>query len=101
MYDVPLLRAPSLYAQSFLDRKEVLDRVMTVIKNFEKVDQTKVTPTAHFVNDLSLDSLDAVEVAMALEEEFMITIPDAEVSLVLLLRVMKQLHLAGGMNSTL
>lgn len=57
---------------------EVTDRVITVLKNFEKVDPVKVTPEAHFVNDLGLDSLDAVEIVMALEEEFVIEIPDAE-----------------------
>ena len=45
-----------------------------VLKNFEKVDAAKVTPVAHFSNDLGLDSLDAVEVCMALEEEFVITV---------------------------
>ncbi|GKB96217.1 S-locus glycoprotein domain-containing protein [Tanacetum coccineum] len=37
-----------------------------------------VTPTAHFKNDLRLDSLDTVEVVMALEEEFGFEIPDNE-----------------------
>ena len=36
--------------------------MLSVLKNFEKVDPKKVTATAHFVNDLGLDSLDAVEV---------------------------------------
>ena len=54
-----------------------------MLKNFEKVDAAKVSPTAHFSNDLGLDSLDAVEVCMALEEEFMITIPDAEAEKIL------------------
>lgn len=61
----------------------MLDRVQSVLKNFEKVDAAKVSPTAHFSNDLGLDSLDAVEVCMALEEEFMITIPDAEAEKIL------------------
>ncbi|MQL91007.1 hypothetical protein Taro_023613 [Colocasia esculenta] len=38
----------------------------------------QVTPTAHFQNDLGLDSLDTVEVVMALEEEFAFEIPDNE-----------------------
>ncbi len=37
-----------------------------MVKNFEKVDPAKVTATAHFVNDLGLDSLDAVEVSCSL-----------------------------------
>ncbi|KAJ0079976.1 hypothetical protein Patl1_24019 [Pistacia atlantica] len=41
-------------------------------------DYEKVTPNAHFQNDLGLDSLDTVEVVMALEEEFGFEIPDNE-----------------------
>jgi NADH dehydrogenase (ubiquinone) 1 alpha/beta subcomplex 1, acyl-carrier protein len=37
-----------------------------------------VTPTSTFQGDLGLDSLDTVEVVMALEEEFSIEIPDSE-----------------------
>ncbi|KAI7004707.1 hypothetical protein KC366_g18730, partial [Hortaea werneckii] len=37
-----------------------------------------LAPTAHFTNDLGLDSLDTVEVVMAIEEEFSIEIPDKE-----------------------
>ncbi len=37
-----------------------------------------MTPAAHFEKDLGLDSLDVVELVMALEEEFGIEIPDAE-----------------------
>ncbi|OMP10964.1 Acyl carrier protein (ACP) [Corchorus olitorius] len=63
---------------SFLDKSEVTDRVISVVKNFQKVDPSKVTPNAHFQNDLGLDSLDTVEVVMALEEEFGFEIPDNE-----------------------
>ena len=56
------------------------DRVIAVICNFEKVagKEAKVTPAARFKEDLDLDSLDAVEVVMAVEEEFAIEIPDSE-----------------------
>ena len=47
------------------------------------MDAAKVTPSAHLTNDLGLDSLDAVEVCMALEEEFVVTIPDAEAEKIL------------------
>ncbi|KAK6136377.1 hypothetical protein DH2020_029867 [Rehmannia glutinosa] len=63
---------------SFLDKSEVTDRVLCVVKNFQKVDASKVTPNAHFQNDLKLDSLDTVEIVMALEEEFGFEIPDNE-----------------------
>jgi len=41
-------------------------------------DTSKVGPSAHFSNDLGLDSLDTVEVVMAIEEEFSIEIPDKD-----------------------
>ncbi|GMH11411.1 hypothetical protein Nepgr_013252 [Nepenthes gracilis] len=63
---------------SFLEKSEVADRVISVVKNFQKIDPVKVTPNSHFQNDLGLDSLDTVEVVMALEEEFGFEIPDNE-----------------------
>lgn len=62
--------------QYLLNKDDVLTRVLEVVKNFEKVDASKVTPESHFINDLGLDSLDVVEVVMALEQEFILDIPD-------------------------
>ncbi|EKX43165.1 hypothetical protein GUITHDRAFT_110892 [Guillardia theta CCMP2712] len=62
----------------FLPKQEVQERVLSVVKNFEGVDVSKVSETAHFMNDLGLDSLDTVEIVMAFEDEFAIEIPDAE-----------------------
>jgi len=42
------------------------------------VDEGQVTPEASFVDDLGADSLDTVELVMALEEEFDTEIPDEE-----------------------
>ncbi|GAO17987.1 hypothetical protein UVI_02060110 [Ustilaginoidea virens] len=41
-------------------------------------DTANIKPAAHFANDLGLDSLDTVEVVMAIEEEFSIEIPDKD-----------------------
>ena len=65
-------------ASTFLDPGEVSTRILGVIKNFDKVDPNKVTETAKFTDDIGLDSLDQVEVVMAIEDEFAIEIPDAE-----------------------
>eukprot|EP00026_Physarum_polycephalum_P019742 Phypoly_transcript_21901.p1 GENE.Phypoly_transcript_21901~~Phypoly_transcript_21901.p1 ORF type:complete len:130 (+),score=22.57 Phypoly_transcript_21901:111-500(+) len=65
-------------AQHSLSENEIVERVINVVKNFDKVDPKKVTPTSTFKTDLGLDSLDAVEVVMAMEEEFSIEIPDAD-----------------------
>jgi len=51
---------------------------MEVVKAFDKVEASSVTPTSKFSTDLGLDSLDAVEVVMAIEDEFAIEIPDVE-----------------------
>ena len=61
-------------SSSFLDKADVTDRVMGCLKNFQKVDPTKVSETSHFLNDLGLDSLDTVEVVMAFEDEFCIEV---------------------------
>ncbi|KAF1810725.1 acyl carrier protein [Eremomyces bilateralis CBS 781.70] len=62
-----------------LGKDEVEGRIMDLLKGFDKVtNQEKLTPAAHFANDLGLDSLDTVEVVMAIEEEFSIEIPDKE-----------------------
>ena len=53
------------------------------MKNFEKVNAAKVSATARFKEDLDLDSLDAVELVMAIEEEFGIEIPDSEADKIL------------------
>ncbi|KAL4266896.1 Acyl carrier protein [Pleurotus pulmonarius] len=53
-------------------------RILELLKGFDKVDPSKLSSTASFSKDLGLDSLDSVEVVMAVEEEFSIEIPDQE-----------------------
>ncbi|XP_076930696.1 acyl carrier protein 1, mitochondrial-like [Bidens hawaiensis] len=61
-----------------LERSQVVDRIVDIVKSFPKVDPSKVTPEVHFQKDLGLDSLDNVEIVMAIEEEFKLEIPDKE-----------------------
>ncbi|KAK4379523.1 hypothetical protein RND71_001385 [Anisodus tanguticus] len=61
-----------------ITKDEVINRVLDVIKCYPKVEPSKVTPEVHFEKDLGLDSLDTVEIVMALEEEFKLEIPDKE-----------------------
>lgn len=53
-------------------------RVVEIIVEELGVEADKVTPEASFVDDLGADSLDTVELVMALEEEFEIDIPDED-----------------------
>jgi acyl carrier protein len=61
-----------------MEREEIMDKVKGVIVEQLNVDEADVTEEAAFVDDLGADSLDIVELVMALEEEFGISIPDEE-----------------------
>ena len=56
----------------------VADRVRAIIAEQLGVKLEEVTNTASFIEDLGADSLDTVELVMALEEEFGIEIPDED-----------------------
>ncbi|KAK6171150.1 hypothetical protein SNE40_019400 [Patella caerulea] len=53
-------------------------RVLLVLKLYDKINAEKLTLDSHFMNDLGLDSLDQVEIIMAMEDEFGFEIPDAD-----------------------
>ena len=59
-----------------MDIAMVKDRVLLVLKLYDKIDVEKLTIESHFINDLGLDSLDHVEIIMAIEDEFGFEIPD-------------------------
>jgi acyl carrier protein len=54
------------------------DRVKEIIAKELEVEAKQLTPEAKFIEDLGADSLDIVELVMALEEEFGIDIPDED-----------------------
>ncbi|XP_075880022.1 NADH:ubiquinone oxidoreductase subunit AB1b [Nelusetta ayraudi] len=53
-------------------------RVMYVLKLYDKINPEKLETSSHFMKDLGLDSLDQVEIIMAMEDEFGFEIPDGE-----------------------
>lgn len=57
---------------------ETFDKVKEIIVERLSVDEKDVTENASFIDDLGADSLDTVELVMALEEEFSIEIPDED-----------------------
>ena len=58
--------------------KSIEQRVKDIIVEQLGVNADQVTPEAKFIEDLGADSLDTVELVMALEEEFGIEIPDED-----------------------
>ena len=61
-----------------MNTEEVFEKVKGIIVNQLGVAETAVTMEASFIDDLGADSLDIVELVMALEEEFDIEIPDSD-----------------------
>ena len=61
-----------------MSSEEILEKVKGIIVEQLGVSDTSVTMEASFIDDLGADSLDIVELIMALEEEFDIEIPDAD-----------------------
>jgi acyl carrier protein len=59
-------------------KKEIVEKVKQIISEQLGVDEGEVTPSASFVDDLGADSLDQVELVMALEEAFDVEIPDED-----------------------
>ena len=57
---------------------EVADKVRTIIAESLGVKLEQVKPESSFINDLNADSLDIVELVMAIEKEFEIEIPDED-----------------------
>ncbi len=63
------------YREVLMDTK---DRITKIIKEQLGVEESEVKLEARFVDDLGADSLDTVEILMAIEEEFGIEIPDED-----------------------
>ena len=61
-----------------MSTEEVFEKVKKVIVDQLGVSESSVTMEASFIDELGADSLDIVEVVMALEEEFDIEIPDSD-----------------------
>jgi acyl carrier protein len=61
-----------------MDKTETFDKFKQCAVEVLQVAPDKVTPEANFANDLDADSLDLVELVMALEEQFDITVDESE-----------------------
>lgn len=61
-----------------LSKDDITSKVREITSEQLGVDEPQITPEAKFVDDLGADSLDTVELVMALEEEFDLEISDEE-----------------------
>ena len=59
-----------------MTREELFDSIKTMIVDQLGVDESTITEDSSFIDDLNADSLDMVELVMAMEQEFDIEIPD-------------------------
>ncbi|XP_017882348.1 acyl carrier protein, mitochondrial isoform X2 [Ceratina calcarata] len=76
---VPQVNIPNLRTYSTKPKVEEIEgRVLKVIKAYDKITADKLKLESHFMEDLGLDSLDHIEVIMAIEDEFGFEIPDMD-----------------------
>jgi acyl carrier protein len=59
-----------------MERDELLKKVRAIVSDKLSISEEQVTEDASFIDDLGADSLDTVELVMALEDEFGLDIPD-------------------------
>lgn len=69
-------RAPALRSRSRANRAMIADRIKEIVAENPFIDVGSITDNASFIDDMGLDSLDAVELIMAIEEEFGVEIPN-------------------------
>lgn len=70
-------KAGSFYEPTYT-LKHLEERVMLVLKLYDKVNPDTITVDSHFYEDVGLDSLDHVEVIIAIEDEFDFEIPEED-----------------------
>ena len=61
-----------------MERGELLGKIRAIVADKLSISEDQITEEASFVDDLGADSLDTVELVMALEDEFGMNIPDEE-----------------------
>jgi acyl carrier protein len=61
-----------------MEREELLKKIKSIVSDKLSISEEQITEEASFIDDLGADSLDTVELVMALEDEFNMDIPDEE-----------------------
>ena len=58
--------------------QQILDGLAEIIDDIVGIDKSEVTPDTNFIDDLDIDSLSMVEIAVAAQDQFHVEIPDDE-----------------------
>jgi acyl carrier protein len=66
-----------------MSQADIFERVKSIVIEQLEIEAEKIVPNATFTDDLGADSLDIVELVMALEEEFELEIPDEDAEKIL------------------
>ena len=61
-----------------MERDELMKKIKSIVSDKLSIGEEQITEEASFIDDLGADSLDTVELVMALEDEFNMDIPDEE-----------------------
>jgi len=61
-----------------MEREDLLKKIKAIVSDKLSISEDQITESASFIDDLGADSLDTVELVMALEDEFDMDIPDEE-----------------------
>jgi acyl carrier protein len=61
-----------------MERDELLKKIKAIVADKLSIGEDQITEEASFIDDLGADSLDTVELVMALEDEFDLDIPDED-----------------------
>ncbi len=61
-----------------MERDKLLNKIKNIVADKLSISEDQITEEASFIDDLGADSLDTVELVMALEDEFDLDIPDEE-----------------------
>ena len=71
-----------------LQRNEVQQAVIEIVAAKANLPVERIHPETHFINDLSFDSLELVELTMQIEDRFDITMPDDEAQMLLTVQLL-------------
>ncbi len=61
-----------------MEREELMKKIKSIVDDKLSISEDQITEEASFIDDLGADSLDQVELIMAMEEEFDVSIPDED-----------------------